>query len=129
MGLCGAWYVVYFVDRWRILARNLLRILSFLPLDKFAVGGVWCSLCLGVLRGGDRGMLVTLYVCLQLLSGNLLSRIGQVGGELGLRYRPSPGFHQKVGIGSPQVCASFLVRAAVRSRTPLVPASTVLVYG
>ena len=85
-------------------------------------------LCLGDLRGDDRDMLVTLSVCLLVLSGSPSERTVQVGEGLDLRYCPSPGFHQKVGIRSLQERVSFLARVVIQSRIPLIPASIVLVY-
>ena len=77
---------------------------------------------------GDRDMLVVFSVYLLLSSGSSLRRIARGGAGLSLRYRPSPGFHQKVGIGSLPECVSFLVRVSVQNQIPLVLASIVLVY-
>ena len=119
--------MVYSVGKRRILVHSFLRILSFLPLDRSVVEGVWYLLYPGVLRGGGRGTLAILGVYLLSWLGNSLLRTGPVGGELGLRYRPSPGFHQKVRIRSLRVYVSFQVRVVIRSRIPLIPASIVLV--
>ena len=74
-------------------------------------------------------MLVVRNVFLLGRLGSSSGRTAQVGGELDLRYRPSPGFHQKVRIGSLQGHVSFLARVVIRNRIPLVPASIVLVCG
>ena len=79
----------------------------------FDSGGVWCLLCQGGRRVGDRDMLVVLDVYLLLSSGSSLGRITWGEAKLSLRYRPSPGFHQKVGIGSLLGRVSFLVRVSV----------------
>ena len=121
--------MAYSVGRSRIPVHSLLRTLSCLLLDRFVVEDVWCLLCPGVLRGDDRDMLAVFDVFLPPSLGSSSLQTGQVGGGSGLHYRPSPGFHQKVRIRSLRVHASFLVRVAVRSRIPLILASTVLVYG
>ena len=74
-------------------------------------------------------MLVTLGVCLLLSSGTPLERTVRAGGGLDLRYHPSPGFHQKVRIGSLRGRVSFLAHVATRSQIPLIPASIMLVCG
>ena len=86
-------------------------------------------LFLGDPRGGGRGMLATLDVCLLLLLESLLGQIAREGGGSDLRCRLSPGFHQKVRIRSLWGHVSFLARVVTRSRIPLVPASIALVCG
>ena len=66
-------------------------------------------------------------VCLLSCLGSPSERIVPVGEGLDLRYRPSPGFHQKVGIRSLWGHVSSLARVVIQSRIPLVPASIALV--
>jgi hypothetical protein len=128
VGLSGVWCVACFVGRRHILIHTVPRSLSCLSLDTFGLGGVWYLLCQGDLQVGGRDMLITLDVYLLSSSGILLKRTARVGVELSLRYCPSPGFHQKVGIRSLRGRVSFLVRVLIQSRIPLVLASIELVY-
>ena len=73
-------------------------------------------------------MLVACGVCLLDCLENPPRQIVQVREESDLHYRPSPGFHQKVGIGSLRECVSSLARVVIGSRTPLILASIALVF-
>ena len=105
--------MVYFVGKWCSLLRTLLQSSSFLSLDRFGLGGVWCSQCPGVQQGGGHGKLAAHGICLLAWLGTPLVQTALAGVGPGLRYRPSPGFHQKVGIRSPQERVFFQVHAEV----------------